>query len=52
MSANVSSPMTRSDIEILLKYLYKVVVPAADHDKYIQAVERLEALLNKGKKVA
>lgn len=48
----MGSPMTRADIEILLKYLYKVVVPAADHDQYIQAVERLEALIRKEKKVA
>lgn len=44
--------MTHADIEILLKYLVKVVVPPADHDDFIQAVERLEALLHKGKKVA
>jgi hypothetical protein len=44
--------MTHADIEILLKYLVKVVVPPADHDEFIRAVERLEALLYKGKKVA
>jgi len=44
--------MTHADIEILLKYLVKVVVPPADHDDFIKAVERLEALLHKAKKVA
>jgi hypothetical protein len=44
--------MTHADIEILLKYLVKVVVPPTDHDEFIRAVERLEALLRKEKKVA
>lgn len=44
--------MTRADIEILLKYLVKVVVPPADHDDFIQAVERLEALLHKAQNAA
>jgi hypothetical protein len=44
--------MTRRDVEILLKYLTKVPVPPNEHDQFIQAVERLEALLRKGKQRA
>ena len=44
--------MTRKDIEILLKYLTKATVPMADQDAFIQAVHRLEALLNKAKTAA
>jgi hypothetical protein len=39
--------MTRADIEILLQYLVKATVPLADQDRFIQAVERLNALLGK-----
>jgi hypothetical protein len=44
--------MTRRDVEILLKYLTKVPVPPTEHDEFIRAVERLEALLHKAKQVA
>lgn len=39
--------MTRADVEILLQYLMKATVPQADQDRFIQAVERLQALLGK-----
>jgi hypothetical protein len=39
--------MTRADIEILLRYLTKATVPQADQDRFIHAVERLQALLGK-----
>jgi hypothetical protein len=41
--------MTRQDVELLLKYLMKTPVLPNDQDQFIQAVERLAALLNKGK---
>ena len=44
--------MTYQDIQILLQYLNKVVVPANDHDAFIQAYERLQNLLKQQKKVA
>lgn len=44
--------MTRADIEILLRYLMKATVPMADQDAFIQAVQRLEALLHKAKTAA
>lgn len=44
--------MTRQDIEILLRYLTKATVPMADQDAFIKAVERLEALLHKGRVAA
>ena len=44
--------MTQQDIDILLKYLMKAVVPAADHDSFLKAVERLEALRSKENKAA
>jgi hypothetical protein len=39
--------MTQQDIDILLRYLVKVVVPQNDHDAFILAVERLVALRDK-----
>jgi hypothetical protein len=36
--------MTPQDLEIILKYLAKTVVPQADHDAFFLAVERLRAL--------
>ena len=48
----MASPMTRTDIEILLKYLTKATVPLADQDRFIKAVEHLESLLRKGNKAA
>jgi hypothetical protein len=44
--------MTRQDVELLLKYLVKTPVLPTDQDQFIQAVERLAALLNKGKQRA
>jgi hypothetical protein len=44
--------MTSEDITILLKYLIKAVVPPMDHDAFLQAVARLEALQIKAQKVA
>jgi hypothetical protein len=44
--------MTNEDLNILLKYLIKTVVPPVDHDAFIKAVERLEALRLKAQKVA
>jgi len=44
--------MTRQDIEILLKYLVKATVIPTEHDAFIRAVERLEALLNKARTAA
>lgn len=44
--------MTKADVEILLKYLVKAVVPPNDHEAFILAVERLAALQIKAKKVA
>lgn len=43
----MTSPMTRQDVEILLKYLTKATVPPAEQDQFIHAVERLAALLDK-----
>jgi hypothetical protein len=40
--------MTHQDLDILIKYLQKAVVPAADHEAFIRAFERLLALQNKG----
>ena len=39
--------MTNADLDILIKYLQKAVVPAADHEAFILAFERLIALKNK-----
>jgi len=36
--------MTSEDIAILVKYLQKAVVPVADQDPFIKALERLLAL--------
>jgi hypothetical protein len=36
--------MTQTDIEILVKYLQKTVVPQADQAAFIKAFERLIAL--------
>ena len=36
--------MTSEDISILVKYLQKAVVPQADQDAFIKALERLLAL--------
>ena len=36
--------MTQADIEILVKYLQKAVVPASDQPEFIKAFERLLAL--------
>lgn len=44
--------MTQQDIDILLKYLVKAVVPPADHDTFLKAVERLAALRNKAIRAA
>jgi hypothetical protein len=44
--------MTTQDIDILIKYLIKAVVPQADHDAFFQAVQRLEALKTKAQKAA
>jgi len=44
--------MTEQDIEILLKYLVKVPVIPTEHDRFIQAVERLAALRDKALRVA
>jgi hypothetical protein len=39
--------MTQQDIDILIKYLQKAVVPQADQQAFLQAVDRLFALKNK-----
>jgi hypothetical protein len=39
--------MTQQDLDILLKYLVKAVVPPNDHDSFLKAVERLAALRTK-----
>ena len=44
--------MTQQDIDILLKYLVKAVVPANDHDSFLKAVERLAALRSKENQAA
>jgi hypothetical protein len=44
--------MTPQDLEIILKYLAKTVVPQADHDAFFLAVERLQALQTKAMKAA
>jgi hypothetical protein len=44
--------MTHQDIDILIKYLQKAVVPQADHEAFIQAFERLISLKNKALLVA
>lgn len=44
--------MTREDIDILLKYLIKSIVPQADHDAFLTAVAKLEALKTKAKTAA
>jgi len=38
--------MTSEDISILLKYLQKAVVPQADQDAFIKALEHLLAIQN------
>ena len=44
--------MTNADLDILIKYLQKAVVPAADHEAFIRAFERLIALRDKGLRAA
>jgi hypothetical protein len=44
--------MTNEDLNILLKYLIKTVVPPVDHDAFIKAVEHLESLRLKAQKAA
>jgi len=44
--------MTPQDIEILLQYLYKVIVPQADVDRFLVAVQRLQSLRDKQKQAA
>lgn len=39
--------MTQQDLDILLKYLVKAVVPPNDHDAFLKAVERLASLRSK-----
>jgi hypothetical protein len=39
--------MTQQDIDILIKYLQKAVVPQADQQAFLVAVDRLVALKNK-----
>jgi len=39
--------MTQQDLDILLKYLVKAVVPPNDHESFLKAVERLAALRSK-----
>lgn len=39
--------MTQQDIDILIKYLQKAVVPQADQQAFLAAVDRLVALKNK-----
>jgi hypothetical protein len=36
--------MTEQDIQILIQYLRKVVVPSSDHEDFLKAFERLQAL--------
>jgi hypothetical protein len=40
--------MTDAELEILIKYLQKAVVPATEHETFLRAFERLIALKNKG----
>ena len=39
--------MTSADLDIIIKYLQKAVVPAADHEAFIRAFERLISLRDK-----
>lgn len=39
--------MTQQDLDILLKYLVKAVVPPNDHDAFLKAVEQLASLRSK-----
>ena len=44
--------MTQQDLDILLKYLVKAVVPPNDHDSFLKAVEQLAALRIKANQAA
>lgn len=44
--------MTQQDIDILIQYLQKAIVPQADQAAFIKAFERLIALKHKGKRAA
>jgi hypothetical protein len=44
--------MTEQDITILIQYLRKVVVPSNDHEAFLKAFERLQALVNHAKQAA
>jgi hypothetical protein len=44
--------MTAQDIDILTKYLVKAIVPQAEIDQFIAAVQRLQALRQKEKQAA
>jgi hypothetical protein len=51
-SATFSCLMTEQDIDIILEYLQKATVPAADHDAFFRAFERLRAIRYKEKQAA
>lgn len=44
--------MTAADIEILVRYLQKVIVPPNELDEFMRAFNKLLALQNKGRKAA
>jgi hypothetical protein len=51
-SATFSCLMTEQDLDIILEYLQKATVPAADHDAFFRAFERLRAIRYKEKQAA
>lgn len=44
--------MTQQDIDILIKYLQKAIVPQAEQARFIKAFERLVSLKQKSRQAA